>query len=276
MLAPDGVRFLTEAMLPGKTLRHDGIDYDAQVGDWLQKEPEASWLSNLLKLGIKQGDSVLDCGSGGGKYSRLLSRAGLRVTGFDQNRRAVALSQSNNGRIGRFVQARLGSLPFMERCFDIALMRYVVHHLDPAEWTRVFMDLRRVLEEDGAIAIETAFHSDLLKHFDNQLFPPLKKIVLEAFPDRDSLVAILGACGFHVEREIPLVRKAGQTTTIDGALQNSQRLVHHGRGPTTWIRLSPNERRDFHEIRCRELPMLFPSGRVPREWGGTLLLARAT
>ena len=67
MLAPDGGRFLMEAMLPGKTLRYDGIDYDAQGGDWLQKEPEASWLSNLLKLGIKQGDSVLDCGSGGGK-----------------------------------------------------------------------------------------------------------------------------------------------------------------------------------------------------------------
>ncbi len=276
MFAPDGGRFLTEAMLPRKTLRHDGIDYDAQVGDWLQKEPETSWLSNLLKLGIKQGDSVLDCGSGGGKYSRFLSRAGFRVTGFDQNRRAVALSQSNNGSIGRFVQARLDSLPFKERCFDITLMRYVVHHLDPAEWTRVFKDLRRVLGEDGAIVIETAFHSDLLKHFDNQLFPPLKKIVLEAYPDRDPLVAVLGACGFHVEREIPLVRKAGQTTTIDGALQNSQRLVQHGRGPTTWLRLFPNERRDFHEIRCRELPMLFPSGRVPREWGGTLLLARGT
>ncbi|WP_175345347.1 class I SAM-dependent methyltransferase [Bradyrhizobium sp. ORS 375] len=249
-------------------------DYDASVDNWLEKEPEQGWVHQLIALGVSPGSRLLDCGCGGGKYARNLRRAGLDVIGMDRSAEALRLSDKNNNGEMPIVNARISSLPFKSGAFEYVLMRYVLHHISKSDYVTSFQGLYDIIRPSGALLIETSFHEDVLTHFDHQLYPPLGRIALEMYSEWKFTSSALSVAGFVVERCLPMFRKAGQFTSVYSALENSRRLVEQGRGPTTWLKLSEAQRSEFHNVRMLELARRFPDDRVPREWRGSLVLAR--
>lgn len=250
-------------------------DYDMQVADWLQKEPDVKWLPHVRGLGIQlSGRRVLDCGCGAGKYARTLSEAGAEVFGADQELRCVRMASENNPGEQHFLNGNIEAMPIASGSFDLVLLRYVIHHISGPNRVVALREISRLLRARGELLIETAFHNQLIRHFDHQIYAPLRAVALQMYPDRSMLAQDLAAAGFAIEAEVEVARKKDAYTSVEAALENSRRLVASGRGPTTWLRLTRAQREEFHRKRQRDLPQLFPSGTVPREWWGVLIVAR--
>lgn len=102
--------------------------------------------------------------------------------------------------------ARAEELPFKEGWFERAMLVLVVHVLDRP---RAFGELRRVLAEDGRIAIGTFAEAQFDDHYLSAYFPSLEELDRARFPKPEALEAELRAAGFE-PRTIPLY----QRTTI--------------------------------------------------------------
>jgi SAM-dependent methyltransferase len=100
--------------------------------------------------------------------------------------------------------ARAEALPFKEGWFERALLVLVVHVLDRP---RVFGELRRVLADDGRVAIGTFDHAQFDGYYLSPYFPSLADIDRARFPTREELEEELRAAGFE-PRTIPLHQRA--------------------------------------------------------------------
>lgn len=96
--------------------------------------------------------------------------------------------------------ARAEALPFKEGWFDRALAVLVVHVLDRP---RAFAELRRVLAEDGRIAVGTFDHAQFDDYYLNPFFPSIAEIDRARFPTQARLEEELRAAGFE-PRTIPI------------------------------------------------------------------------
>jgi SAM-dependent methyltransferase len=136
------------------------------------------------------GRRVLDVGCGTGRLAAALQERGSRVWGIDAAPEMVAAAKTRgvNAKVARAEQ-----LPFKDGWFERATLWLTVHLLDRP---RAFGELRRVLADDGRVAIATF---DPL-HFDrfwlNEIFPSLERIDRERFPSADELTEELVAAGF--------------------------------------------------------------------------------
>ncbi|HEX7254908.1 MAG TPA: class I SAM-dependent methyltransferase [Gaiellaceae bacterium] len=147
------------------------------------------------------GKRVIDVGCGTGRWSEALAERGSRVWGVDPSAEMVAEARKRgvNAKV-----ARAETLPFKEGWFDRALLVLVIHVLDrPA----VFRELRRVLADDGRIAIGTFDHAQFAGHYLNPYFPSLAEIDRARFPTREQLEGELRAAGYE-PRTIPLHQRA--------------------------------------------------------------------
>jgi ubiquinone/menaquinone biosynthesis C-methylase UbiE len=136
------------------------------------------------------GRRVLDVGCGTGRWSAALDERGSRVWAVDPSPEMVAEARRRgvNAKV-----ARAEELPFKEGWFERALLVLVVHVVDRP---RVFAELRRVLADDGRVAIATFDHRHFDDYYLNAYFPSLAEIDRERFPERDELTAELEAAGF--------------------------------------------------------------------------------
>ncbi len=92
------------------------------------------------------------------------------------------------------------ALPFKEGWFERALLVLVVHLLDRP---RAFAELRRVLADDGRLAIGTFDHAQFDHHYLSPYFPSIADIDKARFPTKEELEAELATAGF-APRTIPV------------------------------------------------------------------------
>jgi 2-polyprenyl-3-methyl-5-hydroxy-6-metoxy-1,4-benzoquinol methylase len=105
--------------------------------------------------------TVLDIGSGGGDLARLLAlwsrkdKLLLEVTGIDPDARAYsfAANRPHHSTVS-FAQADSSDLVREGRRFDVVISNHVIHHLQPAELTRLLAD-------SVALARRLCLHNDL-------------------------------------------------------------------------------------------------------------------
>ncbi len=99
---------------------------------------------NLLKKYVKQGDYVLDLGSGKGTILKSLGVKGVGVDKF--------IKPQDTDKI-KFLQSDItAKLPLKENTFDVCIMSAVLEHLTDA---KVLEEARRVLKPKGKLIILT-------------------------------------------------------------------------------------------------------------------------
>jgi ubiquinone/menaquinone biosynthesis C-methylase UbiE len=103
----------------------------------------ASW------LGLREGDTVLDVGSGPGCSIRAIEATGARVLCLDVEPSMLA---AIDGAVP-CVQARAEALPIADASVDAVLCAGVLHAVDPADVWVVLAELWRVVRPGGRVLV---------------------------------------------------------------------------------------------------------------------------
>jgi len=160
-----------------------------------------------------RGRRVLDVGCGTGRLSGALAdRAGARVWGVDASPEMLAVAKAKVPGVA-FKQARAEQLPFKDGWFERAVLWLVLHLVDrPA----ALAEARRVLGDDGRVAVVSFDESHFDAYWLNRYLPSLERVDRARFPTRDELVAELRTAGFAEVRTLRLDQRA--TLSRDDAL----------------------------------------------------------
>jgi SAM-dependent methyltransferase len=95
------------------------------------------------------GDRVLDAGCGPGSDAAVFADRGLDVVGVDVTRSFLVAARRDVD--GAFCRGDLRALPFADARFDGAWCCAALHHLPRRDARDALAELRRVLDEDGAL-----------------------------------------------------------------------------------------------------------------------------
>jgi SAM-dependent methyltransferase len=128
----------------------------------------SGWSADELR-----GRTVLECGSGAGRFTEVLCETGAVVTSFDISS-AVHANAASNGHFAnlRLVQASIYELPFPEESFDFLFCFGVIQHTPDVE--RTFKTLFRYLRPGGRFCIDVYAAMVAYPH-PRQLFRPITK-----------------------------------------------------------------------------------------------------
>lgn len=121
------------------------------------------------------GKTVLECGSGAGRFTEVLCETGAQVTSVDISS-AVHANAASNGHFPRLrlVQASIYALPFPEESFDFLFCCGVIQHTPDVEKT--FKTLFRYLRPGGRFCIDVYAAIVAYPH-PRQLLRPITKHV---------------------------------------------------------------------------------------------------
>ncbi|KAI6084708.1 NAD(P)-binding protein [Hypoxylon rubiginosum] len=114
----------------------------------------------LLIANLKEGDFVVDLGSGGGFDCFLASKqvgpAG-KVVGFDMTENMVKLARRNGSKLGlsnvEFVHANINKLPLPDNSVDCVMSNCVLNLVPDDEKLAVVGEIHRILKPCGRLAI---------------------------------------------------------------------------------------------------------------------------
>lgn len=103
-------------------------------------------------------ERILDFGCGTGTLTMMIKKAepGCAVFGIDIDPQMLAIAGKKARRDGvnvHFIRYDGAILPFAEGSFDKVVTSLVIHHLSPAEKTRLFRELYRVLKNGGELHV---------------------------------------------------------------------------------------------------------------------------
>ena len=152
-----------------------------------------------------RGRRVLDVGCGTGRLSvALAERAHAKVWGVDSSPEMLAIAKEKVQGVA-FKHARAESLPFKDGWFERAVLWLVLHLVDrPA----ALAEARRVLGDDGRVAVVSFAESHFDAYWLNRYLPSLERIDRARFPTEEQLVAELREVGFDCVETVRLDQRA--------------------------------------------------------------------
>lgn len=106
-------------------------------------------------IGVEGHDSILEIGSGTGRWAQELLRSGFAGTycGIDFNPKAIRLSQNKNLPNCHFLTMDGGSLGFDSNVFDCAMSITALQHIPNLGWRDAVKEMVRVVKPSGEIAL---------------------------------------------------------------------------------------------------------------------------
>ena len=149
--------------------------------------------------------SVLDVGTGTGRYAIKLARRGARVTAIDQSPQMLALAKQKAAFEHLEIDFRLAALdedlPFEANQYDFVVCALMLSHIpDLATAAQKFY---RALQPDGHLLV-TAYHPDIIQHGWRTVFerPGIKYSLPNVTRTRAEYLETLEATGFKVSSVI--------------------------------------------------------------------------
>lgn len=145
--------------------------------------------------------TVLDVGTGTGRYALKFAHRGANVTALDQSPEMLALAQEKASGKGLNIDFRLGSvndeLPFDAHQFDFLICALMLSHIP--EFAQVAQKFYNVLQSGGHLLI-TAYHPDIIKHGWRTVFdrPQVTYGLPNVSRSRAEYLEILKSSGFNV------------------------------------------------------------------------------
>ncbi len=137
-------------------------------------------------------EEVLDLGCVRGQVMARLSRSGLSCTGIDPCLKFLTWAQP----FASVVLATGNSLPFSENCFDIVILKEVIHHLShPRE---VLAEARRCLRPGGFLWIREPVEDDPILRFGRNLHPYWQGVRVETGLYAQDLIKLIHNSGFNI------------------------------------------------------------------------------
>ncbi|MET7466290.1 class I SAM-dependent methyltransferase [Nonomuraea sp. NPDC005501] len=131
---------------------------------------QSGWSATELR-----GKSVLECGSGAGRFTEVLCGMGAEVTSFDISSAVHANNATNSGFPNlRLVQASIYEMPFPQQSFDYLLCFGVIQHTPDVE--RSFKTLFRYLRPGGRFCIDVYAAGVAYLHPRHLLRPVTKRL----------------------------------------------------------------------------------------------------
>lgn len=136
-------------------------------------------LQSLVRhIGRINGQNILEAGSGTGRISYKLARAGARVTLLDSSPKAIEVSRERFARSGtkaEFHQGSIFSLSFPDGSFDVVWNAALLEHFQPEEQAASLKEMTRVCKPGGLVIT--------LNPNARALFYRFGKTVIEAFTE---------------------------------------------------------------------------------------------
>jgi SAM-dependent methyltransferase len=133
-----------------------GADTEHQVSGWSEaglRRRVAAFEHLLSPVALGPKSRVLDLGSGGGTYVRLLGARGHHAVGVDYSVPSLERARAADPeRLGDYVSADAYTLPFPDRTFHLIVMIGIFQAL--AEPERVLAEARRVVRPGGHLLLE--------------------------------------------------------------------------------------------------------------------------
>jgi SAM-dependent methyltransferase len=138
-------------------------DYYEELWERLPDElhpPELELRTRLLKTEIRDGDRVLDLGSGTGTFTQIAADSGAGVAvGLEVAEAAIARARAQHPALEFRLTPIDGPLPLADASFDLVWASEVIEHIaDTAVW---LSEVRRVLAPGGRLLLTTPAHGRL-------------------------------------------------------------------------------------------------------------------
>lgn len=116
--------------------------------------PQRNHFDVMTELVPLAGHVALDVGCGEGRFTRMMARAGARVTGIEPGPQQIrrALAQPNAGGES-YVEAGAESLPANSGSVDLVVFFNSLHHVPEALMDRALAEAARVLRPGGQLYI---------------------------------------------------------------------------------------------------------------------------
>ncbi len=179
---------------------------------------------------IKEGQRVLEVGSGFGQLSMAFAKSGaLEVVGVDVSPAMLERAEylrlsSGDSEILRRVSYRLGpahDLPFPDQSFDIVVCRLLLHHV--VKLGRALLEFRRVLKTDGALLIaELAGSDDPVKRATQNAIESKRNPSHATIRTLDQYREQMNAAGFQIEKEKIVKRERSVKQWLDEVMVDKQ------------------------------------------------------
>ena len=130
------------------------LDQPSEALEWAI----ANW---RLLTGTGMPRSAMDVGSGAGRNSAWLERAGVRAVGIDSSRAAIDAARARHSGAGFLLRDLRDGLPGVDGEFDLALDIFVSKHLlEAGERAALRRELARVLAPAGRLLVSLAEPED--------------------------------------------------------------------------------------------------------------------
>jgi len=131
-------------------------NYDRRMRDTVRLRYDET-LSEVAQIAsVKEGDLVLDIGTGTGNLAVKFLERGCQVVGLDPSSKLLKMAEQKIVKWRERFQIRLCEnpfleIPFSEQAFQVVASTYAIHHLTDNAKRLAIREMKRVLKQNGQI-----------------------------------------------------------------------------------------------------------------------------
>jgi len=203
----------------------------------------------VKKLGLRDGDRILDVGCGTGRVSFEFADRGYEVIGLDPSHKMLseaAMKAGDHRGIVRLVQGDAQSLPFAKGVFDAALVVHVFHLMEG--WRGAFLQAMESLGDRGSLVLWASDRGRIIQPVRDRYWEVAARhgyanLRLGA-RDFDEVVDLARESGFSVSR----IDSADLSWEFESSAQSGIDLLRRKWVTDTWVVPDDHHARIIEEL----------------------------